>query len=167
MRFAGPLFRSLTPLYAGEPLSGEGAKIKGGRFNPIGKECLYLASTTEGAIKEVNGGFKFKPQTLVAIDVDCDPVADLRTARSRKPLGVLLSDLACPWELDMANKRTPASWTVAEKMEAQGYAGILVPSFASGARRGAFNLVLWRWGLRLPVQTIVVDDEGRLAALKP
>ena len=41
MRFQGILYRALNPMRAREPLSGEGARLYGGRFNPRGTPALY------------------------------------------------------------------------------------------------------------------------------
>ena len=45
---------------------------------------------------------------------------------------------------------------------ADGQAGILVPSFAPGARDEDHNLVLWNWSDRPPHQVAVFDPSGRL-----
>lgn len=39
--YRGPLYRALNPIYAREPLSGRGAELYGGRFNPRGVPALY------------------------------------------------------------------------------------------------------------------------------
>ncbi|WP_369334366.1 RES domain-containing protein, partial [Stenotrophomonas maltophilia] len=36
LRHEGKLYRALNPAYASEPLSGRGAELYGGRFNPKG-----------------------------------------------------------------------------------------------------------------------------------
>jgi len=38
-----------------------------------------------------------------------------------------------------------------------------VRSFAPGSDDNDLNLVLWRWGDRLPRRVVLIDDEGRLA----
>jgi RES domain-containing protein len=51
---------------------------------------------------------------------------------------------------------------LAEKLIADGYAGLQVPSFAKGARGEDLNMVLWVWGTKLPAKLVLIDDEGRL-----
>ena len=164
MRFQGLGYRGHDPKWAFSPLSGEGAAIHGGRFNPIGMPALYLALTVEGLFIEVAHGFghRFDPLTVSTYEVDVDDVADLRTNEARSGAGVVLDDLACAWALDRASRRKPASWMVAERLVEAGAAGILVSSFALGARSGMDNLVLWRWGNDPPHRVAVHDPSGRL-----
>lgn len=51
---------------------------------------------------------------------------------------------------------------VHDRLREQGIAGILVPSFASGAEIEDRNLVLWEWGADLPHKVTVFDPSGRL-----
>jgi RES domain-containing protein len=70
--------------------------------------------------------------------------------------------MACPWALDIAQGKVPAPWNLAGSLIAKGAAGILCPSFATGARPDLFNLVLWRWGPTLLHKVEVHDPGGRL-----
>jgi RES domain-containing protein len=146
------------------PLSGDGAAVHGGRFNPKGMPALYLALTLETAIKEANDGFalRINPCVLCCYEVDCADLADLRVDGGRRDLGVAFSDLSCPWESDMRERREPASWQLARRLIASGIAGILVPSFAPGATHRDENLVLWDWSERPPHQVTVFDPSRRL-----
>ncbi|CAN5627397.1 RES family NAD+ phosphorylase [soil metagenome] len=137
-------------------MSGDGAKIHGGRFNPRGKPALYLALTVEGMFSEMGYGFveRFEPLTVCAYDVDVEGIVDLRTAP--------MVDMAGPWEADIAEGREPASWRLAKRLMAEEHVGILVPSFAHGAQPGMANLVLWKWGPDLPHRVTVHDPSGRL-----
>ena len=47
---------------------------------------------------------------------------------------------------------------LALRLMGEGWAGMIVPSFARGVKPGARNLVLWRWDGALRV----IDNEGRL-----
>lgn len=164
MRFAGICYRAHDPKWAFSPLSGEGARVRGGRFNPVGVSALYLALTVEGMFAEMGHGFarRFDPLTVCSYDVDVEDVADLRTDASRRTASVVLSDMACAWMADHAAGREPVSWALARRMIADGNAGVLVPSFANGARADMANLVLWRWGATLPHRVTVYDPSGRL-----
>jgi RES domain-containing protein len=54
------------------------------------------------------------------------------------------------------------SWDVAERLEAQGFVGILVPSFFPGAGEQHKNLILFDWGDELPTLVRVYDPTNRL-----
>ena len=164
MRWQGTAYRAHDPGWAWAPLSGEGAAAKGGRFNPVGLPALYLALTVEGMFIEMGHGFarRFEPLTVCAYDVDMDDLVDLRTDADRAAAGVDPAAMACAWALDRAEGRVPPSWTLTEGLIAGGAAGILVPSFATGARPDMENLVLWRWGEVPPHRVAVHDPAGRL-----
>ena len=164
MRWVGVAYRAHDPRWSWAPLSGDGAAAKGGRFNPAGVQALYLAQTIEGMFLEMSHGLarRFEPLTACSYEVDVEDLVDLRTEKDREHEGIDISTLACPWALDRATGRTPASWALAERLMAAGAAGLLVPSFAVGATIEMTNLVLWRWGNDLPHSVHVHDPSGRL-----
>lgn len=164
MRWQGTGYRAHDPRWAWKPTSGEGAAAKGGRFNAVGTPALYLASTLEGVFVEMGHGFghRIDPLTICSYDVDIDDVLDLRTDAARAMAAVDLADMGCPWAYDLAEGRIPASWALSRVLIAKGAAGILCPSFATGARADMFNLVLWRWGPTLPHKVEVHDPDKRL-----
>ncbi len=64
----------------------------------------------------------------------------------------------------MLDRRVVPTQDLSQRLITDGFAGILVRSFAKGATEAHLNLVLWRWegqGLTLGV----TDDEGRLGRL--
>ena len=63
-----------------------------------------------------------------------------------------LQDMQCAWLAFAKAGKLPPSWQIATRLIANGFAGILVPSFAHQALPGAHNLVLWDWGPDLPTQ---------------
>lgn len=164
MRFQGTCYRGHDPKWAFSPVSGEGARLKGGRFNALGTPALYLSLTVEGLFIEMGHGFsqRFAPLTVCSYEVDVDDIVDLRTDRDRVQANVDLQDMACAWANDLAEGREPASWGVARTLAAAGAAGILVPSFANGARSDMSNLVLWIWTPDLPLRVRVHDPDGLL-----
>jgi RES domain-containing protein len=151
-------------MWAFSPISGDGAKTTGGRFNPKGVPALYLAHSVDGMFAEMGHGFasRFNPLTVCSYEVDVDDIVDLRTDADRTVASINLADLACAWLSDFNAGREPPSWTVAKKLIAGGVAGVLVPSFAVGAKPGAHNLVLWKWGDALPHFVRVIDPEDKL-----
>jgi RES domain-containing protein len=164
LRFRGVCYRAHDPKWAWAPVSGDGAAIHGGRFNPRGVPALYLASSITGMFAEMGYGFarRFDPLTVCAYDLDMENMVDLRTDETRKRAGVAPQDMANPWMLDLVEGRRPRSWDVAQKLIDDGAAGILVPSFANGAQGGRFNIVLWNWGGDLPHKVTVFDPSERL-----
>lgn len=167
MRFEGRAYRGHDPQWAFAPLSGDGAAVYGGRFNPKGVAALYLALSPTGAINEVCQGLasRIAPMTLVEYEVDCTDIHDLTDAAARAALGIAKSDMACNWgdEALIAGK-TPASWAIAMSLIAGGAAGIIVPSYAQEAAADHRNLVLWKWGNRRPHRVRAYDPTGKLPA---
>lgn len=163
MRFKALAYRGHNPKWSFAPISGAGAAIHGGRFNPKGVPALYLALSPQGAFLEATQGFayKFNPLTLCTYEVDCDDIVDLSTASAQTIADVDPADLAAPWAFDLANGNRPASWTLYDRL-ASNAAGILVPSFAVNATPAMINLVLWRWSGTPPHKVAVHDPEGRL-----
>ena len=107
-------------------------------------------------------GHRIDPLTICSYNVDVEDIIDLRTDAGRAAEKIDLAALSCAWAYDRALGRMPASWDVAARLMAKGAAGILVPSFAGGARPDMSNLVLWRWGRSRPHMVRVHDPQGRL-----
>lgn len=163
MNFNGVCYRAHDPRWAVSPASGDGAAIRGARFNPKGVAALYLSTTIEGAVIEASQGFghKIQPLTICSYEIDCADVADLTDARERERRGISPDLMACAWAAALADSRRPASWAIHDQLS-KSHAGILVPSYARGAREQDTNLVLWRWSGELPHRVTVVDPAGRL-----
>ena len=125
--------------------------------------ALYLSLDIMTAVKEANQGFAYKiePCVLCSYEVACEDIVDLRTAARSEP-AVRFEDMACPWFALLADGKEPPSWEIARRLYSEGKAGILVPSFASGATVEDHNLVLWRWSDQPPHQVQVFDPSGRL-----
>jgi len=164
LRFKQTCYRAHDPRWAFKPLSGDGAALRGARFNPKGMPALYLALDVMTAVKEANQGFahKIEPCVLCSYEVDCEDIADLRTADARADESVQMDDIACPWFALLAAGNEPPSWELARRFFSRGKAGMLVPSFAPGATPDDHNLVLWRWAQDPPHQVRVFDPGGRL-----
>jgi RES domain-containing protein len=164
VRYRGLLYRALNPIWARQPLSGDGARLHGGRFNPKGRAALYASLTPLTAIREANRAGAFQPVTLVCYRADLDPVLDARDPAALAAHGAtteLVADDA--WRLRMTAAGMAPTQALADRLIAAGFAGMLVRSFAPGATPADLNLVLWRWGAEPPAALSVIDDEGRLA----
>lgn len=164
MRLQGVAYRAHNPKWSWSPLSGEGARIHGGRFNPKGVAALYLSLDWSTAIIEASQGFAYRipPLTIVSYDVDCEDITDLTSPEERARHRVSGKALGCAWRLLADTGTAVPSWRMAERLIAAGLAGIIVPSFAAGANRDAKNLVLWRWSEVLPHRVTIIDVERRL-----
>ncbi|MFC3179913.1 RES family NAD+ phosphorylase [Cypionkella sinensis] len=157
--YQGPLYRALNPIWARDPLSGEGARRHGGRFNAKGRAALYTAMTIMGAVAEANQiGRPFEPVTLVSYIADLDNIFDSLNPAHLAAHGISAADLAADdWRLQMMARGTSRAQDAAEALIAAGYHGLIAPSFAKGAAPDARNLVLWHW----PTLTLI-DTEHRL-----
>lgn len=164
MRFTGTCYRAHDPRWAFKPMSGEGAAIRGARFNPRGVPALYLGLSIMTAVREANQGFAYRidPCVLCSYEIDCEDIADLTTRQGRAEHSVDPDALSCAWAAALADGERPASWSIYDRLHARGVAGILVPSFAPGAEADDLNLVLWDWGPDLPHAVKVFDPSGRL-----
>jgi len=162
-RYAGLLYRALNPVYARDPLSGRGAELYGGRFNPKGTPALYASRSPVTALREANQVGTLQPTTLVAYDADIAPVFDIREADALSAFGMSEADLgAATWRDEMIENGESKTQIFARRLIAEGYAALLFPSFARGAPHNALNLVLWRWASAPPTKLVLVDDENRL-----
>ncbi len=163
-RFSGIAYRAHHPMWSFDPLSGNGAKQHGGRFNKPGCAALYLSLDPTTAWMEAQQGFPFKPQpmTLVAYDIDCIKIADLNDEQLLTTLGSSPQALGCAWEDLALQHQVPPTWRLAEELRMLDVAGILVRSFAPGCASQNQNLVLWDWSDDLPNAVRVIDDFNRL-----
>ena len=164
MRVEQTCYRAHDPKWSFKPISGDGAAIWGGRFNPKGTTALYLALDPVTALKEANQGLanKLVPYVLCSYDVDCEDIADLRTPYGRAAAGADVDDMGCAWFAIANAREEPPSWSLARRLMAAGHAGILVPSYAPGATDGDHNIVLWTWTAERPHRVTVYDPSGRL-----
>lgn len=139
---AAPLWRMLPIRYQRSPLSGEGARLYGGRWNAKGTEALYLAMDPATAVAEFYQGLP-KPGTLAPYRIEADAIADL-TNGGGGPLDATVEHaLVANWKAMAARgDRTPPSWTLAAELIAAGAEGALVPS---AQNRGGVCMVLWQW----------------------
>ena len=164
MRFQGVLYRALNPIYAREPMSGRGAELYGGRFNRKGTPALYLSLSVMTALREANQAGSLQPTTLVSYEADIERVFNSRDESALRAEGMDAAALADPgWRNQMRLEGEARTQSFARQLAAAGYHGLLVRSFAPGATREDFNLVLWQWGNDGSARLTLVDDEKRLS----
>ncbi len=164
-RFVGQLYRALNPVYARAPLSGRGAELYGGRFNAKGISALYTALDPVGALREANQVGSLQPTVLVSYNADLGPIFDTRNTGELERHHMSENALADPgWRTKMLDDQTVPTQDFAASLIADGFAGVLIRSYAKGASSTDFNIVLWQWtGNNCDLE--VVDDEGRLSRL--
>ncbi|MBB3406335.1 RES domain-containing protein [Rhizobium sp. BK316] len=164
MRYEGKLYRALNPVYAREPLSGRGAELYGGRFNPKGMPALYTSLSVLTALREANQVGSLQPTTLVCYEADIERVFDTRDEATIEAEGMDAAAIAAArWRDEMKATGEARTQNFARRLVSDGYHGLLVRSFALGARGDDLNLVLWRWSDMAPCRLTLIDDEGRLS----
>ncbi|MDH2089601.1 RES family NAD+ phosphorylase [Rhizobium pusense] len=164
MKYQGKLYRALNPVYAREPLSGRGAELYGGRFNPKGMPALYTSVTVITALKEANQAGSLQPTTLVSYDADITPLFDTRDEALLHDHGIDAQTLSTlTWRDDMNVFGEAPTQRLARSLKNEGFCGLIVRSFAPGATDIDLNVVLWTWGDTVPHQLILIDDEQRLS----
>jgi RES domain-containing protein len=162
--YHGKLYRALNPIYAREPLSGEGARRHGGRFNPKGTPALYASLSVMTAIREANQVGSLQPTTLVCYEAAFDAIFDIREPANLAAYGMTEDDLALStWRDEMRRLGASKTQILARALIDEGYQGMLARSFAAGSVAEDINLVLWTWGTAPPCQLTLIDEEGRLS----
>ncbi|MGO4440589.1 RES family NAD+ phosphorylase [Rhizobium sp. RAF56] len=164
MRYQGMLYRALNPIHAREPLSGRGAELYGGRFNPKGLPALYTSLSIMTALREANQVGSLQPTTLVAYDADIGRVFDSGDREALAAEGMEPAALAAKtWRDEMKANGEAKTQALARRLIAADYHGLLVRSFAPGATAEDLNLVLWKWSAAPPFRLTLIDDENRLS----
>ena len=164
VRYEGKLYRALNPIFAREPLSGRGAALYGGRFNPKGTPALYISLSVVTALREANQVGNLQPTTLVSCDAEIEAIFDCRDTAALAAEGMTADVLAAPtWRDEMKAVGEAKTQGFARRLMSTGHSGLIVRSFLPGATADDLNLVLWQWGDSLPVRLVLVDDENRLS----
>lgn len=164
MKFTGRCYRAHDPAWSFKPLSGQGAAIRGGRFNEKGNPALYLSLNPVTALIECSQGIpgRLSPVTLCEYDIECENIADLRKPKDQRALSIDFADLNCAWLTVQLSGRIAPSQKVAKDLKARHYNGLLVQSFEPKAQANSYNLILWNWGPKFPFKVNVYDPSGKL-----
>lgn len=158
--FSARTFRVVPPKWAHDPLSGEGARRHGGRFNPPGQSAFYSALDPHTAYAEYTQNLFDRPGLFCAFDVSSARVLDLRLPDTLAALQLHEDDLGARW---FGLSDTPTQ-LLASRLVEQGFDGLL---YASLQHQNGINLVLWRWNQgRAGVRITLVDRLGE-AVTKP
>lgn len=135
-------YRALTPRWAHDPLSGEGAAITGGRFNPVGYAALYLADTPETAIAEAQQSqLIMPPRTLCSYQVSVSQVVDFSLGTTDRSQAAEWTMWDCNWRaIWHVDQQRPPSWDLADMLISDGIGGLIFPSLKN---KGGTNLVVF------------------------
>jgi RES domain-containing protein len=157
----GPLvlWRAYVPKWAHDPLSGEGARRFGGRWNAAGERCLYLALEISTAFAEYNQGFVQHPALIAQLVLSNARLADLTDSTNLQAFGLTPSIHRCEWRARLDEGKTPDTHKVAKQLHGTGFDGVIYPSFMS---LGGRCVALWRWNGAGEPKLVVVDPDGRL-----
>jgi RES domain-containing protein len=166
MRLQAVVYRAINPFWVGDPLSGEGARRHGGRFNPKGMAALYCSLDPVTAVREVSQiGQPLQPTILVSFRADVEPVFDATDPKALEAQGMTPEALAAgDWRVFMSKGEEAPTQGFARRLSEAGFAGMLAPSYASLAPPEARNLILWRW---TPETLRLIDEESRLRGALP
>jgi len=138
--WSGTFFRFQTIEFpsAKDVLSGEGAWVRGGRWNQPGLAAVYGSTTDTTALEECKANDRYygvetkSPRLLVAIDAQLIRVLDLSSASIRRTLGVTLKELATEdWRKLMQVGQESSSQALGRAAAAVGASGLLVRSAAT------------------------------------
>lgn len=157
IEFTARTFRVVPPRWAHAPLSGEGAQLHGGRFNPPGTRAFYSALDPHTAYAEYTQALYDRPGLLCSFDVEAARVIDLTSNNGLAASGLSEKDLQSRW-FGLSEAPTQLA---ALHLAAQDVDGLV---YASGQHVTGRNLVLWRWNG--PPAVTLVDRLGE-AVVEP
>lgn len=135
--WTGTLFRFQTINFptASDILSGAGAKVRGGRWNPPGLAAVYGSSTDTTALEECKAHDRYYgvvtkgPRVLVAVEAKLIRMLDLTLADIRRALDITLKELAAEdWRKLMQARRESQSQALGRAAAAIGASGLLARS---------------------------------------
>ena len=135
----GTFFRFQTIDFpaAKDVLSGDGARVHGGRWNQPGLATVYGSTTDSAALEECKANDRYygvqakAPRLLVAIEAQLAKLLELTSAGIRRTLGVTLKELAAEdWRKLMQAGKESSTQALGRAAVGSGASGLLVRSAA-------------------------------------
>ena len=152
-RLARPLrligYRSTVPQFATEMdlITGEGARIHGGRWSPPRVAAVYASDSPEGSMAEALATVRyyslpvhvFAPRYFVSLSFELERVVDLTDGVTRRRIRFSRRRMVeTDWRGEMAAGIVPLTQLVGQAAAESGLDGLLVPS---AAKRDGKNVV--------------------------
>jgi RES domain-containing protein len=160
-RFASIDFASKNDL-----VSGIGAKINGGRWNPKGSfPSVYSSLTPETALAESRAHFEYygldfaeaMPFVLTSLQIKLARVVDFNGKTSNSQIKSVFEEIKEEdWRQKNHNGRLSLSQKLGEEVYGLGFEGLLVPSFAI---ENTVNLVIFPEHLRKRSWVRIANDD--------
>lgn len=167
--FDSVVYRSSTPQYAKETdlLNGEGSRIHGGRWNPIGIAVIYASLSFETSTAETVAHNRYygipdydaMPRTFVGFRDCLKHVLDFRRGDVRRRLQVSQDRiLRVDWRKELKAGQVPITQTLGQAAYEAGFEGILVPS---AQNPNDANLVIFPANL-IPGSELILLNKDKL-----
>jgi RES domain-containing protein len=146
---SGIWYRCVEASFANEIISGQGARMHGGRWNPIGSfRTVYLSNTPESALQEFLArarrmkwpDHKSLPMVMAAVEVNVRRVLDLRVREVSAVIAPLLKAERAHWR-SVQSRREAVSQAIGRALCEAGFQGLVV---SSQQVKAGTNLVLFR-----------------------
>jgi len=153
------LWRAFVPRWPHLPLSGEGAARFGGRWNPVDIPAIYAARELSTAWAEYNQGLTQHPALIAQMTLSGAKLLDLSDDTVLDRNGIPRDIHDCEWRADLDEGRVPATHTLQKRLAAEGWDGVIYPSFMSP---GGTCVALWRWNDKGAPKLAIVDPHARL-----
>jgi len=149
--FSGKAYRSTSPKYATENdlITGDGSKLYGGRWNPIGIAAVYASLTIETAFQEALSQVRYfgmpveqaLPRTFCGLELSLIDVLDLRIGNIRSRLRFSREDMInSDWRKIVSAGKIPRTQSLGHAVYSLNLQAILVPS---GVSKTAANIVVF------------------------
>jgi RES domain-containing protein len=144
----GVWYRCVETSFTHEIVSGEGARLHGGRWNPLGSfRTVYLSDSPETALQEYFArarrmkwpDHQSLPMVMAGVEVTAGRILDLRLPEVAAEIAPLLNAEKQEWRFIQA-RREAASQAVGRAVREAGLPGLLA---ASQQVVGGTNLILF------------------------